>query len=128
VREQPSQSGQAIRVGWRQWGQTRVSTTALVLPMLSPIGGFRKTAGVGNTASMEPAELELQLVEMRRQRFFVRSQLKVLRRHRERQRAAGHAVSSSDARVAELERELNELDDAVEGMRAKLGRPHRQRP
>ena len=76
---------------------------------------------------MEPAELELQLVEARRQRFFVRSQLKVLRRHRERQGAAGHAVSSSDARLAELERELHELDDAVEGMRARLGRPHRRR-
>jgi hypothetical protein len=77
---------------------------------------------------MEPAELELQLVETRRQRFFVRSQLKVLRRHRERQKAAGNAVSSSDARLVELERELHELDDAVEGMRARLGRPHRQRP
>lgn len=82
---------------------------------------------MGNTASMEPAELEQQLVETRRQRFFVRSQLKVLRRHRERQSAAGHAVSSSDARLAELERELDELDDAVEGMRARLGRPHRRR-
>jgi hypothetical protein len=77
---------------------------------------------------MEPAELELQLVETRRQRFFVRSQLKVLRRHRERQGARGEAVSSSDARLAELEGELHELDDAVEGMRAALGRPHRQRP
>jgi predicted nucleic acid-binding Zn-ribbon protein len=76
---------------------------------------------------MEPAELEQQLVETRRKRFFVRSQLKVLRRHRERQSAAGHAVSSSDARLAELERELDELDDAVEGMRARLGRPHRRR-
>jgi hypothetical protein len=77
---------------------------------------------------MEPAELELQLVETRRERFFVRSQLKVLRRHRERQGAGGHAVSSSDARLAELELRLHELDDAVEGMRARLGRPHRQRP
>lgn len=77
---------------------------------------------------MEPAKLELQLVETRRQRFFVRSQLKVLRRHRERQSAAGHAISASDARLAELERELHALDDEVEGMRARLGRPHRPRP
>jgi predicted RNase H-like nuclease (RuvC/YqgF family) len=76
---------------------------------------------------MEPAELELQLVETRRQRFFVRSQLKVLRRHRDRQTAAGHPVGSSDTRVAELERELEELDDAVEGLRARLGRPYRRR-
>jgi predicted RNase H-like nuclease (RuvC/YqgF family) len=76
---------------------------------------------------MEPAELELQLVETRRQRFFVRSQLKVLRRHRDRQTGAGHSVGSSDARVAELERELEALDDAVEGLRARLGRPYRRR-
>jgi hypothetical protein len=75
----------------------------------------------------EPVELERQLVETRRQRFFVRSQLKVLRRHRERRAAAGHPVSSSDDREAELARELHELDDAVEGMRARLGRPHRRR-
>jgi hypothetical protein len=128
VREQPSHSGHAARVGRRQWGQTRVSTAALVPPMLSPNGRCGKTGDVGNTASMEPAELELQLVETRRQRFFVRSQLKVLRRHRERQSAAGNSVASSDARLAELERELYELDDAVEGMRARLGRPHRRRP
>jgi predicted RNase H-like nuclease (RuvC/YqgF family) len=76
---------------------------------------------------MEPAELELQLVETRRQRFFVRSQLKVLRRHRDRQTAAGHPTGSSDARVAKLERDLEELDDAVEGLRARLGRPYRRR-
>jgi hypothetical protein len=76
---------------------------------------------------MEPAELELQLVETRRQRFFVRSQLKVLRRHRDRQTAAGHPVDSSDGRVAELELELQTLDEAVEGLRARLGRPYRRR-
>ncbi len=76
---------------------------------------------------MEPAELELQLVETRRQRFFVRSQLKVLRRHRDRRTAAGQPVDSSDGRVAELERELQTLDAAVEGLRARLGRPYRQR-
>lgn len=76
---------------------------------------------------MEPAELELLLVETRRQRFFVRSQLKVLRRHRGRQSAAGHPVASSDEREADLARELAELDDAVEGLRARLGRPYRRR-
>jgi hypothetical protein len=76
---------------------------------------------------MAPAELELELVERRRQRFFVRSQLKVLLRHRDRRTAAGHPVDSSDARVAELERELQALDDAVEGLLARLGRPYRRR-
>jgi predicted RNase H-like nuclease (RuvC/YqgF family) len=71
---------------------------------------------------------ELQLVEARRERFFVRSQLKVLRRYRDRQAAAGRPTTSSDGRVAELERKLRELDETVEGMRARLGRPYRQRP
>jgi hypothetical protein len=76
---------------------------------------------------MEP-ESELRLVETRRERFFVRSQLKVLRRHRDRQAAAGSPTGASDARVAELEGRLRELDDAVEGLRARLGRPYRRRP
>jgi len=54
------------------------------------------------------ADQEPQLLEARRERFFVRSQLKVLRRYRER--------------------ELRELDETVEGMRARLGRPHRDVP
>ena len=68
---------------------------------------------------------EQRLVEVRRERFFVRSQLKVLRRTRERQAAAGTATAASDERLAALERELAELDAAVEGLRARLGRPHR---
>lgn len=74
------------------------------------------------------ADPELQLTEARRQRFFVRSQLKVLRRYRDRQAAAGCATGRSDAREAELERELRELDAVVEGLRAGLGRPHRRLP
>jgi hypothetical protein len=76
---------------------------------------------------MEP-ESELLLVETRRERFFVRSQLKVLRRYRDRQAAAGGATEGSDARVSELEARLRELDEAVEGMRARLGRPYRRGP
>jgi hypothetical protein len=71
------------------------------------------------------AESELRLVEARRERFYVRSQLKVLRRYRERQAAAGQPTGASDARLAELEARLRELDETVEGMRARLGRPHR---
>jgi hypothetical protein len=71
------------------------------------------------------AESELRLVEARRERFFVRSQLKVLRRYRDRQFAAGRPTDGSDARVAELEAQLRELDETVESMRARLGRPHR---
>jgi hypothetical protein len=54
------------------------------------------------------ADLEPRLLEARRERFFVRSQLKVLRRYRER--------------------DLRELDERVEGLRARLGRPHRTVP
>ncbi len=71
------------------------------------------------------ADPEARLLEMRRERFFVRSQLKVLRRYRERQEAAGQPTAASDGRLAELERELRELDETVEGLRASLGRPHR---
>jgi hypothetical protein len=71
------------------------------------------------------ADLEPQLLEARRERFFVRSQLKVLRRYRERQEAAGRPTAESDGRLAELERELRGLDETVEGLRARLGRPHR---
>jgi hypothetical protein len=71
------------------------------------------------------AGLEPQLLEARRERFFVRSQLKVLRRYRERQEAAGRPTAESDGRLAELERELRGLDETVEGLRARLGRPHR---
>jgi hypothetical protein len=76
--------------------------------------------------SAEPGEPEL--VDARRERFFVRSQLKVLRRYRDREAAAGRPTGSSDGRVAELERRLRELDDTVEGLRARLGRPYRRRP
>ncbi|HEY2790315.1 MAG TPA: hypothetical protein VGI72_12755 [Gaiellales bacterium] len=74
------------------------------------------------------AESEVRLVEARRERFYVRSQLKVLRRYRDRQAAAGRPTGASDARVAELETRLRELDEKVEGMRARLGRPYRRGP
>jgi len=74
------------------------------------------------------ADLEPRLLEARRERFFVRSQLKVLRRYRERQRAAGRPTADSDARLADLERELRRLDETVEGLRARLGRPYRKVP
>jgi predicted RNase H-like nuclease (RuvC/YqgF family) len=73
-------------------------------------------------------ELEPRLLEARRERFFVRSQLKVLRRYREREQAAGRPTDGSDARLADLERELRGLDETVEGLRARLGRPHRSVP
>ena len=73
-------------------------------------------------------DAEARLYAARRERFFVRSRLKVLRRHRDRQAAAGRATAEADARVAELEQELDGLDDLVEGLRAGLGRPHRNRP
>jgi hypothetical protein len=69
-----------------------------------------------------------ELLEVRRERFFVRSQLKVLRRYREREQAAGRSTAESDGRLADLERELRVLDETVEGMRARLGRPHRELP
>ena len=71
------------------------------------------------------ADQEPELLEARRERFFVRSQLKVLRRYRDRQQAAGRPTETSDGRLAELEREMRELDETVEGLRARLGRPHR---
>ena len=71
------------------------------------------------------AESEVRLVEARRERFFVRSQLKVLRRYRDRQAAAGQATAGSDERLAEHGAQLRELDAAVEGMRERLGRPYR---
>lgn len=74
------------------------------------------------------ADLEPQLLEARRERFFVRSQLKVLRRYREREQAAGRPTAESDGRLADLERELRGLDETVEGLRARLGRPHRNVP
>ena len=74
------------------------------------------------------SDQEPQLLEARRERFFVRSQLKVLRRYREREQAAGRPTEGSDGRLADLERKLRELDETVEGMRARLGRPHRELP
>ncbi len=71
------------------------------------------------------ADPEARLLEARRERFFVRSQLKVLRRYREREEAASRPTAASDGRLAELERELRTLDETVEGLRASLGRPHR---
>jgi predicted RNase H-like nuclease (RuvC/YqgF family) len=74
------------------------------------------------------ADLEPRLLEARRERFFVRSQLKVLRRYRDREHAAGRPTDGSDGRLADLERELRGLDETVEGLRARLGRPHRSVP
>jgi hypothetical protein len=74
------------------------------------------------------ADLEPRLLEARRERFFVRSQVKVLRRYRDRQEAAGRPTTESDVRLADLERELRRLDETVEGLRARLGRPHRSVP
>jgi len=74
------------------------------------------------------ADQEPELLEARRERFFVRSQLKVLRRYREREHAAGRPTAGSDRRLADLERVLRRLDETVEGMRARLGRPHRELP
>jgi hypothetical protein len=74
------------------------------------------------------ADQEPELLEARRERFFVRSQLKVLRRYREREQAAGRPTAGSDGRLADLESELRALDETVEGMRARLGRPHRDVP
>ncbi len=76
--------------------------------------------------SGDPGEREL--LEARRERFFVRSQLKTLRRYREREAAAGRPTSASDPRLAELEQALAGLDELVEGLRARLGRPHRSTP
>jgi hypothetical protein len=74
------------------------------------------------------ADPELRLLEARRERFVVRSQLKVLRRYREREQAAGRPTDASDGRLADLEGELRKLDEVVEGLRARLGRPHREVP
>ena len=82
---------------------------------------------MGDSPGMD-ADSERRLAEVRRERFFVRSQLKVLRRTRERQTAAHAPTAASDERLAALERELAELDVAVESLRARLGRPHRPLP
>jgi chromosome segregation ATPase len=74
------------------------------------------------------ADSDRRLTELRRERFFVRSQLKVLRRTRERQAAAGAATAASDERLSALQDELSGLDAEVEGLRARLGRPHRTPP
>jgi hypothetical protein len=52
----------------------------------------------------------------------------VLRRYREREQAAGRPTDASDGRLADLEGELRKLDEVVEGLRARLGRPHREVP
>ena len=75
-----------------------------------------------------PDDLEARLYDARRERFWVRSRLKVLIRHRDRQQAAGHPTGELDPRVAELERELERWNDVVEGLRAEAGRPSRARP
>jgi hypothetical protein len=97
--------------------------------MLSAIRSPGKTLGDTSAVGSQPPEddPEARLYAARRERFFVRSRLKVLRRHRDRQAATGRGTAEADARVAELERELAGLDDLVEGLRASLGRPHRSR-
>ncbi len=62
----------------------------------------------------------------REKRAYVRMQIKVLRRMKDRRRDAGEPVDDLDSRIRDLEASLAGLDESVEGLRAKLGRPHRQ--
>jgi hypothetical protein len=72
------------------------------------------------------SDAETRLLQARRQRFELRSRLKVLRRLRDRSQPVDAA--ELDRRIAESESELDVMNDRVEGMRADLGRPHRSRP
>lgn len=67
-----------------------------------------------------------RLDQAREQRAYVRMQLKVTTRLRQRRRDAGEPVADLDARLAELNASMRRLDELVEGLRAKLGRAHRQ--
>lgn len=69
---------------------------------------------------------EARLEEARERRAYVRMQLKVTGRLRERRREAGVPLADLDHRIEQLERSMSELDVVVEGLRAKLGRAHRQ--
>ena len=73
-------------------------------------------------------DLEGRLYAARRERFWVRSRLKVLRRQRDRRQAAGHSTGELDPRIGDLERELERWNDLVEGLRLEAGRPSRARP
>ena len=74
-----------------------------------------------------PDDLDARLYDARRERFWVRSRLKVLIRHRDRRQAAGHPIGELDPRIAELERELERWNETVEGLRVAAGRPSRRR-
>jgi hypothetical protein len=74
---------------------------------------------------MEPTDQE-RLDEARERRAYVRMQLKVTHRLRDRRFAAGEPTESVDLRIGELDGLMLELDRTVEGLRADLGRPHRQ--
>jgi hypothetical protein len=67
-----------------------------------------------------------RLDQARERRAYVRMQLKVTRRLRERRLAAGEQAADVDRRLDELTTEMAGLDVTVEGLRAKLGRAHRQ--
>jgi hypothetical protein len=76
----------------------------------------------------DPPDVEARLYDARKERFWVRSRLKVLRRHRDRQLDAGHPTAELDPRIAELEAELEQWNERVEGLRVEAGRPSRARP
>jgi predicted nucleic acid-binding Zn-ribbon protein len=67
-----------------------------------------------------------RLDDGREKRAYTRMQIKVIQRMKARRRAAGESAGDLDERLLELEASLAELDELVEGLRAKLGRPHRQ--
>ncbi len=62
----------------------------------------------------------------RERRAYVRMQLKVSHRLRDRRAQAGEPAGDIERRLGELDAEMHGLDELVEGLRARLGRPHRQ--
>jgi hypothetical protein len=70
----------------------------------------------------EPRRLD----EAREKRAYVRMQIKVTQRLKERRLGAGEPVGDLDQRLLDLDVSMGELDELVEGLRAKLGRAHRQ--
>ena len=124
VRAQPSHSGQPARVGSRQYGQMRVATETSVRPMLRALPPFREPS----VWAIVPGCTRIPSSGWSRCGGSASSSAPSSRccgATRERQAAAGTATAASDERLAALERELAELDAAVEGLRARLGRPHR---
>ena len=82
-------------------------------------------AGVAARPTEMSVDQELLDAE-REKRAYVRMQIKVLRRMKDRRRDAGEPVDDLDSRIRDLEVSLAGLDESVEGLRAKLGRPRRQ--